>query len=498
MRDKILIIESNKPLACLWQAYLARHGFDAACAIEGESKDHLSSWGYPDVIVSGLDFVKHIPSGADYCIRSLGSKPLHGNLIPVIQLSSAPLAKSVRSALEGSAFKLIEKPLSLQTLLDSVRDAAFEALAASLRRAGSASMSAGLQGHALFGILQSIDAAKRSGTAIVESPNGKAFIRFRMAAFVDARCGALSGPEAVLEALFWSEGSASFHEGEIAPSDEQKDPWPSIQTLTGEALRQHEIIERASKLLAMPSATLQRNPSAKIGGKAPFSEKIFIALEKPCEFEALAERMKNLSRRQLLVSIAGMLERGELVLSSNSSPEKLNSQERKAFIEALEDKDRRKEAISLPPAIAVASPTPRLAKRFIGAACGAPFASYALVGAGRLRLLLYECEADQLQPEALPAGGALLLFDRLDADAIGKFRDLAKRILAEDSSLALIGSASAPDQQRTTTSTAELLGLPDESLICNFEFSGESCANLVAELLKRNLKKPDAFSSLSI
>lgn len=497
MQEKILIIESNKTLAGLWQAYLVKHGFDAICAIDGESKDPLANWGFPDVIVSGLDFDRHIPTGADYCIKALGTKPLHGNLIPVIQLSTTPLPKSVKDSLEGSAFKIIEKPLPLPCLLDAVREAAFAGLAAALRRSGAATMSANLQGHTLSGMLQSIDSGAKSGTVLVESPAGKACIRLRKAAFVDARCGSLSGPEAVLEALSWDEGSASFHEGQVHPGKDKGIMWPDIRNLTSESLRQREIVERAGKLLSTPSATLQRNPSAKIGGKAPFSERIFIALETPCDFETLSLRLRQLSRRQLLVSVEGMLERGELVLSSDSGPEGLNAQIRQTLVETLLDKEACEKAISLPPAIAVSSLTAKLAKRFIGATCGAPFASAALITAGRQHVLLCECLAEDIKPDALPAGGLLLIFDRLDTGSIGKFRELSKRLKSGDKARILIASPDLPEQ-RTTTSTAELLGLEEESNLASFDFSRESCAATIAELLNFELKKDAPFTSVSI
>jgi hypothetical protein len=489
MRRKVLIVESNAPLAELWRAYLVKHGFDAICAIDGvaPSSSH-GEWGIPDIIVSGLDFTRHIPSASEYCFNALGRKPATGKLIPVIQFFGSHIPDTVKDSLKGSAFKLLAKPVTLHVLLSAVREARFEAVASFLRSSGTPTAMAKLEGHSLFGMLQDIDSNKKSGALLVETVEGNAWILFNEAAIIDASCGSLSGEEAILEILSWSNGTAFLHESSLS-SEALASPLSGVdvKALLDEAFRQRDIIDRAKRLISSPSAILQRNPSARISGKAHFADRIYIALESPCDFESLVGRIKGLSRRQLLVALSGMVERGEIVVSS-SSPSKcdLKSQTLRLLAGKLLDASSCQEMVSSPPAIAVVSFTPRAAMSFLGAACGLSVASTALVsGGGRRNLLLCERSPAELCSDS-PFAGVIFIFDRNDSNSIGAARDFfAKSVASGSQSSTLVLVPRQESKDASFVPVPELLGLKGESSIFQFEFTRQSCAAAIAELLGR-------------
>ncbi len=495
MREKVLILETNAPLADLWRAYLAKNGFDVKCLLEGSAaqEDADAAWGFPDVIVSGLEFSDAIPSGDDYCLRALKAKPGDDSHIPVIQLYAAHLSDSAKSSLKGSAFKLVRKPIGLPALLDAVRKACFKKLSSSLQRSVSPSMTAELSSHALAGILQSIDSEGKSGVALVESSSGNAFLSFSDACLLEAECGALSGEEAALETLSWDDGSASLYETKPSPPKERAAK-AEIKSILAESIRQRAATERMEKMLSSPFVVLQRNPSAKLSGKAPFSELVYIALDSPCDFASLQAKARGLTKRQLLVALNGMLEREELLFTeSPGGNAKLTAQACRQLLLAIRAPEGAFLSISAPPSIGVAASSPQLAKRFIGATCGCQLSSSSLLSTHKSSLLLSELCACGEGMDSL--AGLVVLFDRADSSSLQKTGELLKELASSKSKpfcVAVPNSAASSGQGAPTT--AELLSLESSDVkIVHFDWTQSSCISVVKALLESALEKESQF-----
>jgi len=497
MRGKVLIIESNAPLAGLWRAYLAKNGFDVKCFIEGAAPDDGSpseSWGLPDVVVSGMEFNERIPSGEDCCFKALNSRPEGHGLIPVVQLYASHISESAQNALKGSAFKLLRKPVSLSSLLDSVRKACLKKLSTALQREGAPIMSAELSSQALNGILQFVDSNGKGGVVLVESPSGSALLSFEGARLAEAECGALSGEEAALEALFWDAGSASLYKAPPRPPADDSDTKAAIKGLLAESIRQRAEAERMSRLVSNPFVTLQRNPSAKITGKALFSDAVFIALDAPCGFASLKAKAKALTERQLLVTLSGMLERDEiLVTESAAGSSKLSAKACRQMILALDAEEGARPSIESPPLIGVLAASPVLAKKFIGAACGFPLASAALVSSQKSSLIISEICAD-CGNGAEGAAGLIVIFERSDPASLETTRKIMARTAALQSAPYCVA---VPIQTLTPVneaSPAELLDLECSDVkVVRFEWTKASCAAVIKALLESALEKEAQF-----
>ncbi len=485
MMKKALVLENNPSLASLWSSYLCRHGYDAIHYVEAPGGSRPSKdWGFPDVIVSGLDIDRRIPTGSELCLKAFSAKPLHGDAIPVVQLLSSKLSSARMRQLEGAAFKLLVKPTPLPTLLAVVRDAAFEAEISAIRRSASPLFNSSLQGSSLVAALHSIESGRLSGSLIVESPSGRALIHFKDAVFIGASLGSLSGGEALMEAMSWESGSAFFHARDATELPSRPCDGPSIKELVAESLAQKDLLARTGRLLASPSATLQRNPSARLLGRAPFSERIYAALDEPCDLESLFAELKCLTRRQLLVALGGMLERGEIVLSSSpSSTMRLGPLLRRKLAEALRVDDSKEATLTAPSLLAVCATSSNMARCFIGAACGLHCAPYAILSSGRVKLLLAETAEDDLLAAASSSAGALVLFDRFDSDSVSKARLLFSRYLKDGRLPCLFASPLAPDHCGVVP-PIELLGLEDPRLHVSFEYTKRSCSSVLAKLLE--------------
>jgi hypothetical protein len=488
---KVLIFEINQALAGMWADYLNMNFFDTRVYIAGDKvTDELVDWGLPDVIISGFEFYDKILSGEEYCKTIYGEELSEKKLLPVIQLYGKYLSEENRNTLMGSAFSLQKKPVSLAVLLGIVRKAYFAHLNDYLQKTHSATMTAELSAQALTGILQFIDAGKRSGTIILDAPSGEnAMICFNSAKITNAECMDLVGTEAVLELLTWGNGRASFYE--FDQPVREKSQIPDIQNLLSEALRQKDELKRAESNFSSPFVTIHRNEKAKISDKAIFSEQIFMALETPKNLETLRRALPELTFRQLMVALNGMLDREEIFCKEQSRRKtRLSKTFCSKFLNIL-DSNKLSDATCHPVNIGVFSATPNLSKKFIGTLCDKKLASNMLLYSDRYQMLLCEMYFSGKVSDFLNYSAVIIIFDRSDSDSLATtvdFLDKLKKSHIDSYAVALGSEEKSFDH--SFSSCAEILGLTEEDVkIVPVEWTKAKCVNTLKALLESEINK---------
>ncbi len=111
-RKKILIIDDEEHIVQMLRINMKTHGYDCACAYNGEDGVSMVSSYNPDLVL--LDVMLPGIDGVEVCMK-LKSNPLTRR-IPVLMLSAKSQGKDKISGLEGGADDYITKPFSLKEL----------------------------------------------------------------------------------------------------------------------------------------------------------------------------------------------------------------------------------------------------------------------------------------------------------------------------------------------------------------------------------------------
>jgi len=413
MQTKVLIVETNKALAEMWCSYLKRHELDVAFFIQEETAvEEVKQWGEPNIIISGLEPGPEVAlSGKELFSYVYGEeKELNP---PVIQLHASHLSELEAKKVKTKSFILKQKPVSLAKLNEAVQKASFELLFAYYRDHHSAAMSAELKGDAIVGILQYIDASKRSGIILVKSGNRNAFLRFSEGKPVDAQYSFMAGTEAVYEILSWQYGESSFFESEIPASSGSE--IPEINVLITEKCRQADEVKQSEKIFNDPGVYISRIDNVDTDPTIP-SGKIYANLASEKTLAEILSALPGLSYRQVMVALNGMLLRDEIQYKNKAQKElAVNEKSCNEILEAVKDK-KADEIITHPVTLGVFSGTPQLAKKFIGSLCHKDIAGKAVLNTGDRRVVITELPKTKHGIDFFDISASILVFDKTDTE----------------------------------------------------------------------------------
>jgi len=331
MKERVLIVEQNGPLAELWAGYLRRHGFEVMVFIDGRTETSgLREWGVPDILVCGVELGGQI-TAADLCLQLFGEEMMAGDRRerPLIRLYGG--GGSGITPHDTGVMSWVRKPVTPSVLLDAVRRAWFHAVGEELRRQGAAAMTVDLGRQPLAGVLAFIGAGNRTGVVIIETGDEQAVLSFADGRPVNARCGGLTGAEAVLEALSWSRGQASFYP--LSGAEVGQTPMPGLNDLLAESQRQGGLLaEVAGRLTGSREQRLWLVTGATpVPG--PMAAQVRAALKTGPTWLELRSRLGSLTERQVRVVLGELLAGGELSLREEQG--ELSAELPEAIIAAL-------------------------------------------------------------------------------------------------------------------------------------------------------------------
>ena len=475
MKTKVLIAETNRALADMWCTYLNHHEMDAAVFIQDETTpEKLKEWGDPNIIISGLEPDNGIAStGTELCTNIYGEeKPLNP---PVIQLHASHLSDSAKHKVKAKTFMLIQKPLSMATLLEAVQKASFELLFSYYRDHHSSAMTAELKGDAIVGILQYIDASKRSGIILVKSETQNAYISFSEGKPVDAQYTSMTGTEAVYEILSWKHGEGSFFESDIPENAEST--IPEIPALLTEKSRQAEEIKQSQQTFDDPGVYIFINCDVDLDPVSP-SGRIYANLAKEKTLAELMGLLSDLTYRQIMITLSGMLMRDEIQYSNKAQKDLAVSEKIcKDIIDAIKGK-KAADVAAHPVTIGVYSGTPQLAKKFIGAICSKNIAGNAVINAGNNPVIVSELPKSSHGIDFFDITASILVFDKADTEHLPNAVKFIQEVRNANSNVFIVAELSSSSDESAHTS--HLLGIQeDQNLTASFEWQPESCLAVI-------------------
>ncbi len=126
MKQKILVVDDEKPIVEILQYNLEKEGFEVLTAFDGEEALRLAASGFPDLIV--LDIMLPLKDGFTVC-RELRAK----SDVPIIMLTAKELEMDKVLGLELGADDYVTKPFSAREITARIK--------AILRRSGLKSRS---------------------------------------------------------------------------------------------------------------------------------------------------------------------------------------------------------------------------------------------------------------------------------------------------------------------------------------------------------------------
>jgi hypothetical protein len=480
MKTKVLIIEPNEVLADMWCAYLKQHSIDAFVFIPEITKaGDLREWGRPNVILSGIEPLEgHFVSAEDFCLQLYGKedevKP------PLVQLYASYLGESQIKSLKKSVFILLKKPVSFVLLLDAVRKASFESLFAYYRNNHSAAMTAELKGDALVGILQYIDATKKSGMILIKAPGKSAFISFNKGLVVNAQYAGFSGANAIYEVLTWQSGQASFFESEI--DVESAGLIPEINALIQEGHRQAEEIRQAENTFDDPGIYISRNDEIAVD-PSTLSGRIYANLAEEKTLGELKLMLSGLTHRQVMTTINGMLLRDEIQYQNRAQNDLAASVEMcKSIVDSIKGK-RAAQLVHHPVNIGIYCVTPQLSKKFIGALCNKNIAGKVVISAGKQCVVVSELSQNGDNIDFFDIAASVLIFDKSNTEQLEESLEFIKKVKKSNSPSYII--AEVPDDCGGNSQSAHLLGIKDgNNIIFDFKWTQKSTLTIIEKIFE--------------
>jgi len=480
MKTKVLIIEPNGVLADMWCSYLKQHSIDAFVFIpEKTEAGLLREWGVPNVILSGIEPIEgHFVTPEDLCLQLYGETDIL--LPPMVQLYAAYLTESQVRSIKSSVFILLKKPVSFVLLLDAVRKASFKNLFSYYQKNHSAAMTAELKGDALVGILQYIDATKKSGMILIKAADKSAFISFNKGLVVNAQYAGFSGANAIYEVLTWQRGQASFFEAEIKV--ESAGLIPEINALISEGKRQTEEIRQAEGTFDDPGIYISRNNDIAVDSST-LSGRIFANLAEEKTLGELKSILSGLTHRQIMTTLNGMLLRDEIQYQNHAQSDLAASVDVcRSILDSIQGK-RAAQLIHHPVNIGVYCATPQLSKKFIGALCNKNIAGKVVISAGKYCVVVSELSNSDDSIEFFDIAGSVLIFDKSNTEQLNTALDFIKSVKHSNSPSYIV--AEVPDEYGGNSQSAHLLGIKDGSnIIVNFKWTQKSSLAVIEKLFE--------------
>ena len=478
MKTKVLILEPNKALAEMWYFYLQQHAMDTFVFVSEETPvGALRSWGTPHVVISGIEPVNgHIVTAQELCYQIYGDKE---ELNPtLLQLHASFLTELQKTSIAKSVFMLMKKPVPFAMLLDAVRKAAFEYFFLYYQNHHSAAMTADLQGDALIGILQYIDATKKSGMILVKTVTDRAYVAFNKGAVVNAQYSGFSGAQAIYEIMTWERGQSSFFESEI--EEEPTGLIPEINALILEGKRQAEEVRQAEKTLDDPGIYISRNDEVAID-PSTLSGRISEALSREKTVGELKSSLPDLTRRQLMTTLNGMLKRDEILYVNHAQNDLALSVDACSSILSNIQGKRPSQIIHHPVNIGVFCTSPQMAKRFIGTLCNNNIAGKAVISAGQQCIAVSEIVQTDSGYDFFDTSGSILIFDKSKKEELGEALRFIEAVKQSHSPAFVI--AELPGTDESASLSEHLLGLKDPAnILFPLKWTQKDCFTIIENL----------------
>jgi hypothetical protein len=480
MKTKVLIIEPNSRLAEMWCSYLKQHSIDAFVFITEQTEaGELRAWGVPNVILSGIEPLDgHFVSSEDLCRQLYGDMEIVRP--PLVQLYASFLTDSQKKSILRSVFILLKKPVSFVSLLDAVRKASFKNLFSYYQNNHSAAMTAELKGDALVGMLQYIDATKKSGIILIKTPDDSAFISFNKGVVVNAQYAGFSGANAIYEVMTWQRGQASFFESDIA--GEPTGLIPEINALILEGQRQLEEVRQAESTFDDPGIYISRNNEIEVDSST-LSGKIFANLAEEKTVGELKQLLSSLTHRQVMTTLNGMLLRDEIQYQNHAQNDLATSVNMcKSILESIKGK-RAAQLVHHPVNIGVFCATPQLSKKFLGTLCNKNIAGKAVISAGKHCVVVSELTGSDGQLDFFDIAASVLIFDKSNTEQLEAALQFIQKVKKSNSPSYIV--AEIPDTQGSNSQSSHLLGIKDsDNIIFNFKWTQKSALSIIEKLFK--------------
>ena len=478
MKTKVLILDPNTALAEMWYLYLQQHSMDTFVFISEEtSLDSLRKWGTPHVVISGIEPVKgHIVTAKELSLQMYGDKDI---LTPsLIQLHASFLTEQQQKKIKKSVFMLIKKPVSFILLLDAVRKAAFEYFFLYYQNHHSAAMTADLQGDALIGVLQYIDATKKSGIILIKTAVDRAYVAFNKGAVVNAQYAGFSGAQAIYEIMTWESGQSSFFESEI--EEEPTGLIPEINALILEGKRQVEEVRQAENTLDDPGIYISRNDEVEVD-PSTLSGRIAGALSNEKTVGELKSALPDLTRRQIMTTLNGMLKRDEIQYVNHAQNElALSVDTCRSILSSIQGK-RASQIVHHPVNIGVFCASPQLAKKFIGTLCNNNIAGKAVISAGQRYIAVSEIARKDNGYDLFDISGSILIFDKSNREDLGESLKFLETVKKSNSPVVVI--AELPVADDTASPSEHLLAVKDPAnTLFQLKWTQKDCFSVIEKL----------------
>ena len=480
MKTKVLILDPNKALAEMWHSYLQQHAVDAFVFISGETDvTLLRSWGAPHVILSGIEPVNgHIVTAQDLCFQMYGDKEELNP--PLIQLHASFLNTEQQQSIQKSVFMLIKKPVSFLLLLDAVRKAAFEYFFSYYQDNHSAAMTAELKGDALIGIMQYIDATKKSGMILVKARERRAYVSFNQGIVVNAQYAGFSGAKAIYEIFTWQRGQSSFFEADI--SEEPSGLIPEINALILEGKRQTDEVKQAESTLDDPGIYISRNNDVEVD-PSTLSGRIFANLANEKTVEELKASLADLTRRQIMTTLNGMLKRDEINYLNHLQDELTLSPDTCNSILANIQSKKASQIIHHPVNIGVFCTSPQLAKKFIGTLCNTNIAGRAVISAGKRCIAVSEITQRENGYDFFDISGSILIFDKSKTEHLEQSLEFLQDVKKSNSPAFVVADLPVPEE--TSSPSDHLLAIKNpDNTIFTLKWSQKNCLAIIEKLFQ--------------
>jgi DNA-binding response OmpR family regulator len=226
---KLLLVDADPLALCVLDVGLRKAGYLVTTASDVAQAVEAVEATAPDAVVTETRLP---PLDGFVLVRSMRARPEQAD-IPVVFVASQPSDDERKTALELGVEDYLAKPVYLaeltariQLLLARATRRSMEKQVMQSTQGGPPSSSANrgrLAGSthdlALVDLLQTFEASRKSGVALVRNAMNEARIYFRDGRVVDAELGPLRGEEAIYRALIWDEATFEVELKPVANED---------------------------------------------------------------------------------------------------------------------------------------------------------------------------------------------------------------------------------------------------------------------------------------
>ncbi|MFW9908667.1 MAG: response regulator transcription factor [Candidatus Thorarchaeota archaeon] len=113
----ILVVDDEQITTELAKKFLESHGFEVACAFDGETALELAHSESPDLIL--LDVMLPRMDGFEVCRRLKGEDRF--KKVPILMFTAKGLSRDIKEGQEAGADDYLVKPFSGKALVETIR-----------------------------------------------------------------------------------------------------------------------------------------------------------------------------------------------------------------------------------------------------------------------------------------------------------------------------------------------------------------------------------------